>query len=172
MSLPYSENKPKEEDEVSSENSKSKENSNYKGMKQNIIQNNTIVTINTNKKIINNNNAVINQIDNRNNNTQGIFGINHTSKDKNDKTFLQKKHIFSHQNVNTNQIKKPKMNNDLQPKNEIKPNTFNPLQPHNTPSQQSLQLQGAYYNNFGIFPSNTQRTPSQSDCKYLYLNLT
>lgn len=175
MSLPYSENKPKEEDEVSSEISKSKENSNYKGMKQNIIQNNTIVTINTNKKIINNNNnAVINQIDSRNNNTTGIFGINHTDKDKkiNDKTFLQKKHIFSHQNVNTNQIKKPKITNDLQLKNEIKPNTFNPLQPHNTPSQQSLQLQGAYYNNFGIFPSNTQRTPSQSDCKFFLYILT
>ena len=144
-------------------------------MKQNIIQNNTIVTINTNKKIINNNNnAVIKQIDSRNNNTTGIFGINHTDKDKkiNDKTFLQKKHIFSHQNVNTNQIKKPKITNDLQPKNEIKPNTFNPLQPHNTPSQQSLQLQGAYYNNFGIFPLNTQRTPSQSDCKFFLYILT
>ena len=55
MSLPYSENKPKEEDEVSTENSKSKDNSNFKGVKQNIIQNNTI---DTNKKIINNNNNI------------------------------------------------------------------------------------------------------------------
>lgn len=141
MSLPYSENKQKEDEDTSDENSKLNDVNEYNKSpptvnKTNFIQNNTIVNINNNKKIVKTGPIVT-----KSTNQANIFGVNHVNsnnptlynpqksvQEKNDlntnsgifnntsnkfteaNNFLQKKHLFNNQLApeNNNQNKKAK----------------------------------------------------------------